>query len=497
MKDRIIRHGVSSIVFLFIGTILGFINGFLLFPRIIGAEIYGFTHLLMYIAAIIFVVGNLGLSRITLKFFPRYKQKGKTDIFLGLLIIILILGIVISLAGAYIFKGTIIENFTDESTLELTEKFYFLIPFFIIIHACVTFLIAITQGILRPRIGVLFNEVISRILTSILIFLFFLDYISTDTFIVLFLVKHALVFIGILIFLIYESRLKIVFDKSEISTMVDKELVDYGLTNALSTMGSQLFSKVDTICIGYLISSGAVGIYLPFFFISKIIAMPHEGLSRIISPMMSYNWEEKNMTKLKQLYQDSALNVSVVSCLIFIGIILNQELIFYILPEEYGGQFYTLLFLCIAQLIHILNGYSGILINYSPRYRMDLFFKMLMVGLVIVTNLMLIPIYGIQGAAIATAISLTTWNLVVLIFNYVNFGIQPFTINFISLFGVAIASSLIAFNIPTISENIIVNSIFLSIIVTTTYTIGILYLKVSKDISEIIKSVTSVFGKSK
>lgn len=487
MKDTIIRHGISSIVFLFIGTILGFINGFLLFPRIIGSEIYGFTHLLMYISSIVFVLGNLGLSRITLKYFPRYELKGKTEYFLGLLIIILVFGIIISLAGAYLFKGVIIDKFTDESTLELTRKFYYLIPLFVIIQASVTFLISVTQAILRPRIGVLFNEVISRILTTLLIFLFFLGYISIDTFIVLFLLKHALVFIGILIFLIYESTLKVTFDKSEISTMVDKELVDYGLTNALSTMGSQLFSKVDTICIGYLISSGAVGIYLPFFFISKIIAMPHEGLSRIISPLMSSNWEEKNMIKLKQLYQDSALNVSIVSVLVFIGILLNVELIFYVLPEEYGGQFYTLLFLCIAQLIHVLNGYSGILINYSPRYRMDLFFKLLMVLLVIITNVLLIPKYGIQGAAIATAISLTSWNGIVLIFNYVNFGIQPFTVSFISLLGVAIISTLITFNMPAISDNIIVNSIFLSVIVTIIYGIGIIYLKISKDINEISK----------
>ena len=73
----------------------------------------------------------------------------------------------------------------------------------------------------------------------------------------------------------------------------------------------------------------------------------------------------------------------------------------------------ALLILAFSQVINAMSGSVGIILNMTGKekvFRNILFFAL---AINIVLNLFLIPIYGIEGAAIASASSLIYWKIVI------------------------------------------------------------------------------------
>ncbi|MDZ7690389.1 MAG: polysaccharide biosynthesis C-terminal domain-containing protein [Balneolaceae bacterium] len=96
-----------------------------------------------------------------------------------------------------------------------------------------------------------------------------------------------------------------------------------------------------------------------------------------------------------------------------------------ILPPEYHSQ-WVIIIIGVAKLIDMATGVNGQIILHSKHYRFDLYTMIFLVILTVATNYLLIPIYGILGAAIATALSILVYNLIKCIFVWITFSMQPF-----------------------------------------------------------------------
>jgi O-antigen/teichoic acid export membrane protein len=65
----------------------------------------------------------------------------------------------------------------------------------------------------------------------------------------------------------------------------------------------------------------------------------------------------------------------------------------------------------------------------SKKYKYDLVFTFILLILVFILNVLLIPIYGIIGAAISTGFALIVYNLGRMLFVYFVYDIHPFKWN--------------------------------------------------------------------
>jgi O-antigen/teichoic acid export membrane protein len=73
--------------------------------------------------------------------------------------------------------------------------------------------------------------------------------------------------------------------------------------------------------------------------------------------------------------------------------------------DEYAKGKFVVLFIGISKLISMTLGFGGTLISFSKYYYWSLYFTFFIAGLGILTNYLLIPLWGIVGAAIATCLS--------------------------------------------------------------------------------------------
>ena len=73
---------------------------------------------------------------------------------------------------------------------------------------------------------------------------------------------------------------------------------------------------------------------------------------------------------------------------------------------------------------------------------------LIVLTLTIATNYILIPLYGITGSAIATAITISFYNILRWLFLYFKFRMQPYDLNTLKLIAIAFISFLPAYFIP-------------------------------------------------
>ena len=169
----------------------------------------------------------------------------------------------------------------------------------------------------------------------------------------------------------------------------------------------------------------------------------------------------------------------------FLGIWVNIDNILEILGDDYLEAKWVIFFIGLSFLIDMGTGAKNLVISLSKQYRMMLIFVSLLIVLVIVSNYIFIPIWGIQGAAIASAISMFITNLVKYLFIYRKYGFQPFNYRFLVVISIFILSYTTQLLLPELS--LITDIITRSFIVGGLFSILILVSKVSSEINSTVK----------
>jgi O-antigen/teichoic acid export membrane protein len=90
---------------------------------------------------------------------------------------------------------------------------------------------------------------------------------------------------------------------------------------------------------------------------------------------------------------------------IFIWIWINLDAIFEILPESYQAGKWVIFFIGLANIFHSAIGLGGVIVTTSKYYKLSTYMTFILGLLAIMTNLIFIPIWGITGAAFASAFS--------------------------------------------------------------------------------------------
>jgi len=143
----------------------------------------------------------------------------------------------------------------------------------------------------------------------------------------------------------------------------------------------------------------------------------------------------------------------------------------------------VIFFIGLGSLIDMTTGANSSILGSSPRYKVQSFFLIVLVILLIMTNLLLIPVYGITGAAIGGAVSLSILNLLRFLYLWYKFNLQPFNLKFILVAVIGISAYLISSLLPVL-PNFIADIIIRSSILTVLFCLPVYLLKLSPDIND-------------
>lgn len=488
----IVNQSVKGTIYIYIGVILGFITQAVLLPRIYSTDQIGLTKIIVAYATLVAQFGTLGFNGITIRLFPFFKDpKSKHHGFLSLTLLTGLFGFLITLGLFFIFKNWFIEFSSEKSALLIEYLNYLLILIFFQIFF--TLLDGYYTALLNSIHGTFLREVFQRILIIIGVGLFYFGYIDFHQFIIVYIASMSVPTLFMLFTLIRERHFSLKTDFAFLKKPLLTSMGLMALFSILNGFSSNIILTVDTIMVTGIVGLSATGIYSTCALFAIFVSLPSRSILKIANIVSAGAWKDNDLTAIRHIYEKSCITLFIIGLLMFLGLWSNIENIFKILGPTFVSGKWVIFFLGLGSLIDMSTGANSSILGSSPYYKVQTIFLVSLVILLILTNMLLIPNYGITGAAIGSAVSLTTLNLLRFLYIWHKFNLQPFNYKFIVVAIIGICAYFITSFLPTLS-NFIADILVRSSILTALFCLPIYWLKISTDINQKVDEILNRFN---
>ena len=182
-------------------------------------------------------------------------------------------------------------------------------------------------------------------------------------------------------------------------------------------------NRTDALMLGAMQGTEAVGLYVVASRGSEIISFILIAVNQAIGPVIAKLYAEGNFRKLQSLITKSSRAIFLISLPIAISLIIFGHWFLLLFGSEFTEGRTALTLLSIGQLVNAGMGSVGYLLNMTGHERDTAIGIGASAMLNIILNALLIPKFGLEGAATATAISTVLWNILLIIFVYKRLGI--------------------------------------------------------------------------
>lgn len=486
------KQSISGVIWSYVGVGLGFITTAILFTRFLSTEEIGLLRLLVSYSSIMAMIGSLGMPAVTVKLFPHFRDEHrKHHGFPGLALAVVLLGFLITAIVYVLLKDTLTAGSGDKSAL-FVPFFYVVVPLTLF-----TILFNILDAYMRVLYnavkGIAYKEVYQRLIIIAAVVVYYFGYVNFSAFVWLYVVAHAFPAVFLALSLAVQGRLHLKPDLSFIDKSLKKEMFGVGFFGILASFSGILVRSIDVIMVNEFLGLSLTGIYTISFFFGTLILIPMRTMAKIGSVVIADAWKRNDKKTISEVYTRSSLTLTVAGLLFFIGIWGNIENVFHLVGEEYRPGRYVIFFISLANLLDVYLGISTQIIVNSRYYRWLTYFLVILSALIIITNILLIPVYGIVGAALASFISKLIFNLLKYGFIFRRFGLQPFTSKHLVVTALAALAWYISTWIPAFS-NYIVDIIVRSAALTVLFLTPVYYFKISDNVNERIDDVLRKTG---
>jgi O-antigen/teichoic acid export membrane protein len=205
-------------------------------------------------------------------------------------------------------------------------------------------------------------------------------------------------------------------------------MIRYSLWMIIGGAGVVIAERIDGLMLAWLTGLAATGIYSLSFFVGTIIEMPRRSVSQIAGTLITHAWKSKDYATLAKLHGQAALNQMLIGGMLLVLVWTHVEALFDLMPngDIYKAGKWVVLWIGLARWFDMSNGLNSEIILNSPYYRFNLA-SILFLGLVSFgANYLMIPRYGLTGAAAGSTLSILLFNGLKGGFLWFKLRIQPF-----------------------------------------------------------------------
>ena len=472
----------KNLISTYAGFAIGALNVLILYPYFLSQEYYGLVTFLLSAANLIWPFLAAGFHNALIRFYSAYETRRDQDTFLSYALIVpLITGTFIGLISWWLYDW-ILVYFSDKN--QLIQPYAWLIVPLGVLNAYFEMFYSWVKVFLKSVFGNLMKEIFHRLAITLLLALLYFDWIQVEDFIYY---LSAVYLLRVLVIGLY--ALQVYSPKFHLRSLPNyRSVLSYSSLILLAGFIAVALFDLDKVMIEYFMPVENVPIYGIAVYIAAVIAVPVKAMNQIAKPLTASYINADKLKPLEDLYQRSSITLLIISGFIFLMIVCNLDQIYAIIPEEYRGGYSIVIWIGLIKVFDNLLGNGGSILYYSDYYKVTLIGGLIIVALAIAFNALLIPLYGILGAGIATFLAFLLYDLLKLILVYKRFGIIPFSVK--TFYVIILLSSLyLLFAYWHFGFHPLIDITLKSLIITTLFIFLVMRFQLSDDLTALVRSI--------
>lgn len=475
-------QSIKNTIITYLGFGVGAINTLFLYTEFLSPEYYGLVIYVLSTANLMMPLLIFGVNNTLIKFYSSYKTKNLQNNFLTFMLFLPLLFIIpAGILGSFFYES--IANWLAEEN-QIIKDYTWLMYVLALAFAYFEIFFSWSKIHFKSVFGNFMREAFHRLGTMALLLAVFFEKLTVDEFIYAVTIVYI---IRMLIMMVYAFSIR--FPKFSITKSFDYiTVLKYSFLIIIAGSVSMILLELDKFMLGELIELENVAYYSVAIFIATVIAVPARAMQQIVNPLTASYLNNNHKWDLAQLYKKSSINLFIIGGFIFVLIIVNINQLYALLKPEYSQGLLIVFIISVVKLVDNLLGNNNAIIFNSDYYRIILSFGFCIVLLAIVLNYMLIPVYGIEGAAIASLVAFTIYDSLKLWYVNLKFKIHPFTQK-TGYTLVLIVMLCLVFYFWEFPFHPIVNIVAKSILVAILYAYVVLKFSLSEDITALMKKL--------
>ena len=419
MEAILTRKAGSAVTINVIGAMVA-VSVQILLARMLGPTAFGEYGYALTWVMLLTVACKLGLDTATLRFLPQYSTTGQLSLLRGYIrwSSAIALGISGAIAAVMVFV-TRIENLSEP---ELQSVFYlaaFVLPLGVYLTLQGSRLQAFQHIAWSQVPQVIFRPLFVAIILGLTIGLN-AEPISSRT-AMLAQLTSTVACIAILFYGIRKVLPREIL--SGVNTYDKSMWIGVVIPMVLISGFDTLLNQTDVLAVGMLLNTSEAGVYIAASKVSLMITMPIVFVNSVIAPTIARLYTEGRIVHLQRMLTRVAWGSVAIALPMCFGIILCSGWLLRLFGAQFEAGQNALIILTVGRLLVATTGSVGYLMSMSNHHRQ----AASILGLTSLANIvlccLLVPRFGIEGAALSTSLSMVSWSAVMVAVAYKRTGI--------------------------------------------------------------------------
>lgn len=426
----------------FIGRTFEYIVRFIfsiLVARAIGAEQYGLYTLGLTIVPILSMLALLGLQTGVVAYLaPAIRENDEKKIWRIIQISAGIPALLSIFFGVVLFilsEPIAIQGFHDPRLITLFQIVSVSIPMDAI--SFIAYQIIISYK--KPQYSVLAHNVVLPVAKLLLS----MGFLALGMGVVGIILAHVIASaFGFILIIYYVNSLFSLKRPITPTKQMTVELLKYSLPVHLGWVLNIIRGTLETIVLGFVGLISGVGIFAVAARISSLGTLLFLSVGNISTPLIAEFHNRGEMEQLERLYKTTTKWVLMFNLPLFLTFVFFSKPILSIFGGDFTNGSTALIVLAVGNLVYTGTGIGANILDMTNHTKFNSINSAILIVVTITTDLLLIPRWGVIGAAAASSFSTVIVNLICLVEVYILLKIRPY--------GREIIKPLIAISITTV-----------------------------------------------
>ena len=186
-----------------------------------------------------------------------------------------------------------------------------------------------------------------------------------------------------------------------------RPLLSFSVPVFLAGLSGTLIAQSDKLFLGYFLAPRNVGVYQAAAQSAIVFSLILGSFNAIFSPMIAGLHERGEHDRLNALFKISTKWGLYISLPVFaVFFVFSRDIMTLVFGLSYASGWKSFTILSAAQIFNVGTGSVGLMLLMTGRQNLWLLITSTMVGVSFGANLLLIPLFGIEGAAFATGLAI-------------------------------------------------------------------------------------------